>query len=264
MPELNTLPENDVGLPMLVPLGAAGDPSPWAGSSPSQTRGRYAGLLTVLRGLIGGQPMVQPLPEDGPTAAQVRDAHHPGSRKAGTGPWDLVGRSPGGRKLIAVVHADMVGYSRLIELDDIGTLERLRHLRHSLIDPTIDRHGGWVFQTGGDSLLSVFDSVYGAVACAIAVQQLVPHYSKGELTDRAIQYRVGINIGDVIADDTDLHGDTVNVAVRLEAVCPPGAVCVSRAVRDHVRGLVDLSFEELGPINLKNIGRPVEAFVIRV
>ena len=167
------------------------------------------------------------------------------------------------RKLIAVVYADMVGYSRLIGLDDAGTLERLRTLRRNLIDPTIEEHGGRIVQTGGDSLLIVFDSIEGAVRCAVDVQQQVPVHDRDQPSDRTIRFRVGINIGDAIADGTDLHGDAVNVAARLQAECPPGGVCVSRSVHDHVRGRLDLTFEELGALSLKNIAYPVEAFVLR-
>ncbi len=156
----------------------------------------------------------------------------------------------------------MVGYSRLIELDDAGTLERLRTLRRNLIDPAIDEHGGKVVQTGGDSLLIVFDSIDGAVQCAVKVQRQIPVHDGDQSPDRAIRFRVGINIGDAIADGTDLHGDAVNVVARLQAECPPGDICVTRAVRDHVRGRIDLVFEELGALNLKNIAYPVEAFVL--
>ena len=172
--------------------------------------------------------------------------------------------TPGGRKLIAVVYADMVGYSRLIGLDDIGTLERLRTLRSTLIDPAIDEHGGRIVKTGGDLLLIVFDSIDGAVRCAVKVQQQVPAHDGDQPPDRAIRFRVGINIGDAIADGTDVHGDVVNVAARLQAECPPGGICVTRAVRDHVHDRLDLAFEELGALNLKNIARPVEAFVLRL
>jgi adenylate cyclase len=176
---------------------------------------------------------------------------------------DLIGKAPGGRKLIAVVYADMVGYSRLIGLDDLGTLERLRTLRNTLIDPAISEHGGRIVQTGGDSLLIVFDSIDGAVRCAVGVQQQVPDNDGDHPLDRAIRFRIGINIGDVIADGTDLHGEVTNVAARLQAECPSGGICVSRAVRDHVHGRLDLGFEELGVLHLKNISRPVEAFLLR-
>ena len=150
----------------------------------------------------------------------------------------------------------------MIGLDDVGTLERLRTLRSTLIDPAIEEHGGRIVNTGGDSLLMVFDSIDGAVRCAVKVQQQVPAYDGDQPPDRAIRFRVGINVGDVIPDGTDVHGDVVNVAARLQAECPPGGICVSRAVRDHVQDRLDLAFEELGPLKLKNIARPVEAFVV--
>lgn len=180
------------------------------------------------------------------------------------GSSDLIGRAPGGRKLIAVVYADMVGYSRLIGLDDLGTLERLRILRTALIDPAINDHGGRIVQTGGNSWLVVFDSIDGAVRCALKMQLQVPDYDREQPPDRIIRFRVGVNIGDVIADGTDLHGDGVNVAVRLQAECPPGGICVSRAVRDHVHARLDLVFDQIGELSLKNITRPVEAFLLRL
>jgi adenylate cyclase len=172
--------------------------------------------------------------------------------------------SPGGRRLVAVVYADMVGYSHLIGLDDSGTLERLRSLRRNLIDPAITEFGGRIFKTGGDSLLIAFDSIDGAVRCAVKVQQQVPAYDSDQPPDRAMRFRIGINIGDAIADGTDFYGDVVNVAARLQAECPPGDICVARSVRDHVHGRLDLVFEELGALRLKNIARPVEAFVARL
>jgi adenylate cyclase len=177
---------------------------------------------------------------------------------------DPTERPPRGRKLIAVVHADMIGYSRLIGLDDVGTLERLRSLRANLIDPAIDEHGGRIVNTGGDSLLIVFDSIDGAVRCAVKVQQQMPAHDGDQPPERMIRFRVGINVGDVIPDGTDVHGDVVNVAARLQAECPLGGICVSRGVRDHVQDRLDLAFEELGPIALKNIARPVEAFVLKL
>jgi TolB-like protein/class 3 adenylate cyclase len=168
------------------------------------------------------------------------------------------------RKLVAVMYADMVGYSRLIGLDDQGTLDRLRTLRRNLIDPAIEEHGGRVVQTGGDSLLVVFDSIDGAVRCAVKVQQAIPIQDRDHPPDRGIRFRLGINLGDAIADGTDLHGDAVNVAARLQAECPPGGICVSRSVRDHVQDRLNLGFDELGLLSLKNIARPVEAFVLRL
>jgi adenylate cyclase len=157
----------------------------------------------------------------------------------------------------------MVGYSRLIGLDDAGTLDRLRALRCDLIDPAIEQHNGTIVQTGGDSLLVAFDSIDGAVRCAVQMQQRIPLHDAAAHPDRTIRFRMGINIGDAIADGTDLHGDAVNVVARLQAECPPGGICVSRAVRDHVHGRLDLTFAELGVLNLKNITRPIEAFVLQ-
>jgi adenylate cyclase len=173
---------------------------------------------------------------------------------------DPIEQSPDRRKLVAIMYADMVGYSRLIGLDDAGTLRRLRA---NLIDPAIEQHGGRIVQTGGDSLLIVFDSIDGAVRCAVKVQRELPALDHEAPADGAIQFRVGMSIRDAIADGTDLHGDAVNVAARLQAECPLGGICVSRSVRDHVHGRLDLAFEELGVLNLKNIARPVEAFLLR-
>jgi class 3 adenylate cyclase len=169
-----------------------------------------------------------------------------------------------GRKLVAVLYADMVGYSRLIGSDDAGTLQRLKALRTNLINPAIQEHGGRIIQTGGDSLLVTFESVDGAVRCAVKIQEQIPIYDGDQPPDHAIRYRIGINIGDAIPDGTDLHGDAVNVAVRLQAECPPGVVCMSRAVREQVRGQLGLDFELLGPLHLKNIAKPVEAFAVRL
>jgi class 3 adenylate cyclase len=147
---------------------------------------------------------------------------------------DLAGKAAGGRRLIAVVYADMVGYSRLIGLDDAGTLRRLRTLRRALIDPAIRECGGKVVQTGGDSLLIAFDSIDGAVRCAVKVQQQVPVYDGDQPPDRRIRFRVGINIGDVIPDGTDLHGDGVNIAAS-SGVSGGRHLCVSIGPRSRAR-----------------------------
>jgi adenylate cyclase len=179
-----------------------------------------------------------------------------------SGASDLTGSSRDRRRLVAVLYADMVGYSRLIGLDDAGTLARLRTLRRNLIDPSISDHGGQVVQTGGDSLLVVFDSIDGAVRCAVKLQQEVPIHDADQPPDRAIRFRIGIEIGDAIPDGSDLHGEAVNVAARLQAECPPGEICVSRSVRDHVHGRLSLGFRELGAVSLKNIARPIKAFLV--
>ena len=168
-----------------------------------------------------------------------------------------------GRKLIAIVYADMVGYSRLIGLDDAGTFERLRELRRDLVDPAVLRHGGTLVSTGGDSLLARFDSIIPAMRCAVDVQRGVPDFDGDYAPDRRIRFRMGVNVGDVIPDGANLHGEGVNIAARLQSVCPPGAICVSRVVRDHVGNRLGLKFEQLGPQTLKNIAQPVDAFVLR-
>jgi adenylate cyclase len=145
----------------------------------------------------------------------------------------------------------------------MGTLERVRAIRRNLIDPAVSEHGGRIVNTAGDALLLVYDSVEGAVRCAVKIQQQMPVHDGDRPPDSNIQFRIGINVGDVIVDGTDVHGDGVNVAARLQAECPPGAVCVSRAVREQVRGQLGLEFELLGPLHLKNIAKPVEAFVLR-
>ena len=167
------------------------------------------------------------------------------------------------RRLVAVAYADMVGYSRLIGLDDAGTLKRLLAIRKGLIDPAAAEHDGRLVHTGGDSLFFVFDSIDGAVRCAIRIQQQIATYDDGTSPDRAILFRFGVDIGDAITDGTDFHGGVVNVAARLQVECPPGGICVTRAVRDHMSGRLDLEFEELGALELKNIAYPVEAFVLR-
>jgi adenylate cyclase len=176
---------------------------------------------------------------------------------------DPTGSARGRHRLVAVLYADIVGYSRLIGLDDVATLARLRALRRELIDPAIGEHGGTIVQTGGDSLLVVFDSIEGAVRCAVNVQQQVPIQDGDQPPDRAIRFRIGVEIGDAIPDGTDLHGEAVNVAARLQTECPPGEICVSRSVRDHVHGRLSLRFDELGAVSLKNIARPIEAFLVR-
>ena len=119
------------------------------------------------------------------------------------------------RKLIVVVHADVVGYSRLIGLDDVGTLDRMRRLRHEVIDPAIVAYGGRIVNTSGDGLLVAFDSVDGAVRCALRVQEQVPVVDGEVAPDRIIRFRIGINVGDVIPDGTDVHGDVVLAAAKI-------------------------------------------------
>jgi adenylate cyclase len=182
---------------------------------------------------------------------------------AGTGP-DHLNKAAGRRRLVAILYADMVEYSRLVGMDDVGTLQRVRTLRQTLIDPIISANGGRLVQTGGDSLLVAFDSVEGAVRCAVDLQRQIPAHDGDQPADQRIRFRIGINLGDVIPDGTDLHGDSVNIAARLEAASPVGGICVSRSVRDQVLGRIDMAFEPIGELRLKNIARPVEAFVLQL
>ncbi|MBV9537943.1 MAG: hypothetical protein JOY70_03300 [Acidisphaera sp.] len=170
----------------------------------------------------------------------------------------------GVRKLVAVVHFDIVGYSRLVGADDAATLRQLRELRRSLVLPLFRRHGGTLVQTGGDSLLVTFDSILEAVRCASDVQRRMPRHNRDVEASRQIRFRVGIEMGDVIADGTDLHGEGVIVAVRLQTACRPGAVCISRAVHDHVQGRIEATFTPMGALQLKNVARPVEAFMLEI
>jgi adenylate cyclase len=135
-------------------------------------------------------------------------------------------------------------------------------LRRTVFAPAIRRHRGRLVQTAGDSMLITFDSVVQAVKCAVAIQDGLHMRNQGWPPDLQIHLRMGIDLGDIIADGTDFHGDGVIIAARLQAVCPPGGVCVSRAVHDRSGDRLGLPFEALGPLALKNLERPVEAFVL--
>jgi adenylate cyclase len=165
-------------------------------------------------------------------------------------------------RLKAAVYADMVGYSRLFRLDDAGTVARLRKM-HRMLRPAIRRHHGRLVQTGGDSMLITFDSLTEAVRCAVTVQYALALENDGWPDDRRMQLRVGVDLGDVIVDGSDFHGDGVIMAVRLQEVCPPGGVCISAAVHDRGGDRLGLPFERMGALTLKNITQPVEAFVLR-
>ena len=161
---------------------------------------------------------------------------------------------------MVILHADMIGYSRLIGRDDSGTFLRLRSLRGEVIEPALLTHDGILRNTAGDSLLVTFTSIDRAVDAALAIQHGIAAY-EGNREDK-IEFRIGINLGDAIIDDGDICGDGINVAVRLQAACPPGRICVSRAIRDHSRQRRDIQFDPLGRLTLKNIDKPVEAFVL--
>lgn len=169
------------------------------------------------------------------------------------------------RRLAAVLAADMVGYSRLMEVDETGTLARLKTHRIELIDPAIAKNRGRIIKTTGDGMLVEFHSVADAVLCAAEVQRRMARRNTDVSPARWIQFRIGINLGDVIVEDNDIFGDGVNVAARLEMLAEPGGICVSGAVRDQVgHRLDDISFEDLGDQSVKNISRPIRVFRVRL
>jgi adenylate cyclase len=175
----------------------------------------------------------------------------------------MVKGEPVERRLAAILTADVVGYSRLMGQDEPGTLARLKAHRRELIDPEIAEHKGRVVKTTGDGILIEFPSVVEAVACAVVVQRGMRERNAAIAERGRIELRIGINLGDIIVEEGDIHGDGVNVAARLEALAEPGGICVSRVVRDHVRDKLDLALEDLGELSLKNIARPVRVFRVR-
>jgi TolB-like protein/class 3 adenylate cyclase len=161
------------------------------------------------------------------------------------------------RRLAAILAADVAGYSRLMGADEEGTLAALKALRRELADPKIKEHRGRIVKTSGDGLLLVFASVVDAVRCAVEVQREMAERNADVPPDRRIEFRMGINLGDIIKDGRDIYGDGVNVAARLEALAEPGGICVSRVVRDQVRDKLEFLFEDMGEQQVKNIARAV-------
>ena len=164
------------------------------------------------------------------------------------------------RRLAAILAADVVGYSRLMEADEAGTLGQLRALRRELLDPSLQEHHGRIFKTAGDGILIEFSSAVDAVEDAVSVQQAMARRNIGVPEDRRIQLRVGINLGDVIADDGDVFGDGVNVAARLEGLAEPGGICISGAVFDQIGNKTGYSFVDIGRQTVKNISRPIQVY----
>ena len=164
------------------------------------------------------------------------------------------------RRLAAILSADVVGYSRLMGLDEAKTLSRLNALRRKVFDPTVAAHSGRIVKLIGDGALVEFASAVNAVTCAIEIQRLVgDHEADGSQVD-PIRFRIGINVGDIIIEGEDIYGDGVNIAARLEGIAEPGGICLSRAVHEQVAGKVASAFTEVGVRNLKNIDTPVHVF----
>jgi adenylate cyclase len=168
------------------------------------------------------------------------------------------------RRLAAILAADVVGYSRLMGSDEAGTLARLKSLRREIVDPAIAAHSGRMVKLMGDGALVEFASAVDAVTCAIEIQKSVREHNAGGPEDRWIQFRIGINVGDIIVDGEDIYGDGVNVAARIEGLAEPGGVFISRAAADQVRDKVPIRIETRGDHAVKNIVRPIEVFCVIV
>src|SRR5437773_9568991 len=164
------------------------------------------------------------------------------------------------RRLAAIVSADVAGYSRLMGRDDSDTLARLKAHRRELIDPKIAEYGGRIVKTTGDGLLLEFPSIVEAVRCAVDVQRGMAERNAGVAPDQRIEFRVGVNVGDIIIDGDDIFGDGINLAARLQGLADPGGICVSRVVRDQVTNKLGFAFHDLDSKEVKNIERPSEVF----
>jgi adenylate cyclase len=167
------------------------------------------------------------------------------------------------RRLTAILAADVAGYSRLMGADEEGTHERLKAHLGELVDPKIKEHRGRIVKNTGDGFLAEFASVVDAVRCGVEIQRGVAKRNADAPPEKRIEFRVGINLGDVIVEPHDIFGDGVNVAARLEALAEPGGICISRMVRDQIRDKLPYSFEDLGEQSVKNIARPVRVYALR-
>jgi adenylate cyclase len=167
------------------------------------------------------------------------------------------------RRLTAILAADVVGYSRLMDADEEGTYKRLKaHLRE-LVDPTIREHHGRIVKTTGDGVLAEFASVVDAVRCAAEIQRAMADRDLDLPEEQRLRFRIGVNLGDVIVDGGDIYGDGVNIAARLEGLAPPGSVCISGTVRDHIGDRLPYGFKDMGELSVKNITRPVRVYALR-
>jgi adenylate cyclase len=176
----------------------------------------------------------------------------------------ITGRDRVERRMAAILAADVVGYSRLMGVDEEGTLAELKALRAGSINPKVAEHHGRIVNTTGDGLLVEFSSIVDAVRCAVEIQREVAERNAVIPAGKRIEFRIGINLGDVIIDEGDIFGDGVNIAARLEAMADPGGICVNRVVRDQVRDKLDIAFEDMGEQQVKNIARPVRAYRVQL
>jgi class 3 adenylate cyclase len=169
---------------------------------------------------------------------------------------------PATRRLAAILAADVAGYSRLMGEDEAGTAQALRGHRIAA-DPLVAQHGGRIVKTTGDGVLIEFGSVVGAVECALALQQLTTERNVGIASQRRMEWRIGIHLGDVLVEGDDILGDGVNIAARLEGIAEPGGICISEDAFRQVRGKVETEFADIGVPSLKNIARPVRVCGVR-
>ena len=168
------------------------------------------------------------------------------------------------RRLSAILSADVVGYSRLMGIDEAGTLSRLNALRRELIDPTIAAHSGRIVKLMGDGALVEFASAVDAVTCAIEIQRQLREHDAGSTKSTPIQFRIGINVGDIIIEGEDILGDGVNIAARIEGIAEPGGISISEDAWRQVQGKVAANFVDAGEQSLKNIARPVRVYRVRI
>src|SRR5690242_17109578 len=181
-------------------------------------------------------------------------ADHGAGNRSG-GPRETV-NTTAQRRLAAILAADVAGYSRLMGADEEGTLARLKAHRRDLMDPKIAEHRGRIVKTTGDGVLAEFASVVDALRCAVEVQRGMAERNSSVPQAQRIEFRLGLNVGDIMIEPGDIYGDGVNVAARLEALAEPGGICVSSRVQEDARGKLDLAFEDLGEQRLKNIAWP--------
>src|SRR6185436_382331 len=197
---------------------------------------------------FGGRKEFQRMPGEIHHIRQGRDGSYP------------VDGSP--RRLAAILAADISGYSRLMAMDEEGTHARVKRHRRELIDPTIIEHHGRLVKSTGDGFLAMFDSPVEAVRCAIVIQQSMVGRNAALPREQWIQYRIGVNLGDVIVEPDDIYGDGVNVAARLEGLADPGGLCISGTAYDQVRDKVPYLFVDKGEQTVNNISRPIRVYAL--
>jgi adenylate cyclase len=245
------------------------------GRARGTTTARPHGRLQAER--ISGQPPLCSQPGPGPVDAgghvtaqpasvsyssQMANTHSAGGQ--GAGGVHLVTSGLLAKRMVSVLAADVVDYTRLMEIAELETHVRLRALRVGVIDPSVVSHRGQIIKNTGDGFLASFDSTVDAVRCAVEIQRDISAGENALPADTRIRLRLGLNVGEIISDQDDIFGTSVNIAARLEQFCPPGGLVISDAVRDIVRSRIDLAFDDLGRLELKNLSRPVRAYSLRI